>query len=295
MNKVLVEINNNMKICGIYKITSPTNKVYIGQSIDCLKRFNDYKKYNKTGYQKRLRASFQKYGTEKHIFEIIEECSIELLNDRERYWQDIYNVIEKNGLNCKLTTTCDKSGQLSLDTINKIAKSNTGKKRTQNQKDKISESMLGKKRPNSGKSISEAHKKRHLDPKERIKHSIKLRKKVYQYDKNGNFLHEYISLRDTERQTGIHATSILKAIKISGYSKSAGGYLWSYDKMTTHPGYVGQVGVEVIQYDLNGVFIEEFISISVAAKKIGVNKSGIIRCCKGKQNKCGNFIWKYKK
>ena len=31
------------KICGIYKITSPSGRIYIGQSIDCPKRFKQYK------------------------------------------------------------------------------------------------------------------------------------------------------------------------------------------------------------------------------------------------------------
>jgi hypothetical protein len=32
-----------MKICGIYKITSPSKKVYIGQSVDIITRCNYYK------------------------------------------------------------------------------------------------------------------------------------------------------------------------------------------------------------------------------------------------------------
>jgi len=34
------------KVCGIYKITSPTNKVYIGQSTNILFRFRAYKRLN---------------------------------------------------------------------------------------------------------------------------------------------------------------------------------------------------------------------------------------------------------
>ena len=35
--KIKEEIKNE-KLCGIYKITSPSDKIYIGQSIDLLKR-----------------------------------------------------------------------------------------------------------------------------------------------------------------------------------------------------------------------------------------------------------------
>ena len=92
---------------GIYKITSPTNKIYIGQSIDIEKRFLTYKLLRcKT--QPALYLSFIKHNVENHIFEILEQCSIELLNERERYYQDFYNVLSL-GLNCKLTNTNDKN------------------------------------------------------------------------------------------------------------------------------------------------------------------------------------------
>ena len=74
------------------------------------KRFIAYKNLRcKT--QIKLYNSFLKHGIEKHSFEILEECLIELLNERERYWQDYYNVLNI-GLNCRLTSTFDKSGYL---------------------------------------------------------------------------------------------------------------------------------------------------------------------------------------
>jgi group I intron endonuclease len=74
-----------LKNCGIYKITNPRGRVYIGQSIDCEKRIFNYLKYNKVGTQKRLKNSFNKYGRENHMFEIIELCDKNSLNERERY------------------------------------------------------------------------------------------------------------------------------------------------------------------------------------------------------------------
>lgn len=35
------------KLIGIYKITSPTDRIYIGQSKDINKRFNSYKYYER--------------------------------------------------------------------------------------------------------------------------------------------------------------------------------------------------------------------------------------------------------
>jgi group I intron endonuclease len=117
---------------GIYKITSPNNRVYIGQSIDIYRRFNDYRKINSIKKQPKLYNSLIKYGIDNHIFEIIEECAIELLNERERYFQDFYDVISENGLNSLLTKTNDKSGKLSEVHKKNISIGNIGKKRNNN-------------------------------------------------------------------------------------------------------------------------------------------------------------------
>ena len=112
-------------ISGIYKITSPTGKIYVGQSVNIDNRFSCYKTTKAKG-QPKLHNSFKKYGINNHIFEIIEECSIELLNERERYYQELCECVKK-GLNCSLTKTDDKKGFLSQETKNKMSKS--GKKK----------------------------------------------------------------------------------------------------------------------------------------------------------------------
>lgn len=112
---------------GIYKITSPSGKIYIGQSIDIKKRFKQYKSLYNSRKQIALHNSFKKYGIENHNFEVVEECNIDLLNERERYYQDFYDVL-KSGLNSKITTTNSKSGKLSKETILKMSKSLKGKK-----------------------------------------------------------------------------------------------------------------------------------------------------------------------
>jgi group I intron endonuclease len=151
---------------GIYKITSPSNKIYIGQSVNIEKRFKGYLK-DKTKYNKqhRLSNSINKYGAEKHVFEIIELCPESELNVKERYWQDYYDVIGENGLNCRLTKTIDRSGRLSTETINKIIKANTGRIASEETKKLLSinnaRPQLGKKgalSPNFGRKLSEEHK-----------------------------------------------------------------------------------------------------------------------------------------
>jgi group I intron endonuclease len=112
---------------GIYKITNPKGRVYIGQSIDLEKRKQQYRRGVNYKNQTKLHNSLVKYGFSEHIFEIVQECTVEQLNERERYWQEYYNALVK-GLNCRLTETADKSGKLSENTKKKISKANTGEK-----------------------------------------------------------------------------------------------------------------------------------------------------------------------
>ena len=112
---------------GIYKITSPSGRIYIGQSVNIDNRISSYKNL-KCKNQTKLYRSLLKYTFENHTFEVIEECSVEILNERERHWQDFYNSSKKKGLNCKLTKTNDKVGLLSNETKIKIGAGNKGKK-----------------------------------------------------------------------------------------------------------------------------------------------------------------------
>lgn len=76
---------------GIYKITNKVNgKVYIGQSINIKERWHRHKTdYNKIDNY--LYRAFKKYGLDNFLFEIIEECEKEDLNNREIYWIKYYD------------------------------------------------------------------------------------------------------------------------------------------------------------------------------------------------------------
>lgn len=128
-----------MNTIGIYKITSPTGRIYVGQSCNIEKRFNTYGSKN-TKTQIKLYRSFKKYGIKNHTFEIIEECDEKELNNRERHYQDLYNVTSRKGLNCKLTKSDDKSGFTPQAIKDKISKSNKGRKVSNETKLKMSES-----------------------------------------------------------------------------------------------------------------------------------------------------------
>lgn len=88
---------------GIYKITNILNgHSYIGQSVNIEKRWIKEKSsaFNKNdiAYNYPLSKALRKYGVENFIFEVIEECSSEILNDREKFWINYYNTFY-NGYN----------------------------------------------------------------------------------------------------------------------------------------------------------------------------------------------------
>lgn len=123
---------------GIYKITSPSGRIYIGQTVNIYSRIHNYEKLeSKVKGQTRLYNSLLKYGFDNHKFEFIEECNEKDLNYWERYYQDKYNVIGKNGLNCRLTKCDDRSGRLSEETKLKISNSLTGKTMSEENKQKL--------------------------------------------------------------------------------------------------------------------------------------------------------------
>lgn len=103
---------------GIYKITNPNNKIYIGQSINIEKRWNDYKKLNCKS-QTKLYNSLKKYSWEQHKHEIIEECLENILLERETYWKQYYKVLEISSLCCRID---GRGGHLSEETIQKMLK-----------------------------------------------------------------------------------------------------------------------------------------------------------------------------
>ena len=95
-----------MKICGIYKITNTiTNDCYIGSSKDVKRRWAEHKKpsrWNKCP-NNQLYQDMRKYGTDKFVFEVLEEVEIEKLKETEQQFietlKPTYNNINANGLN----------------------------------------------------------------------------------------------------------------------------------------------------------------------------------------------------
>lgn len=84
---------------GIYKIENKINgKIYIGQSNNIQRRFQEHQT---KGASSRIPVdvAIQKYGKDNFTYEIVEETTIDRLNEAEEYWIKYFNTIE-TGYNC---------------------------------------------------------------------------------------------------------------------------------------------------------------------------------------------------
>ena len=220
---------------GIYKITNPTGKIYIGQSLDIYRRFKRYKSGDcKNQYA--LYASLIKYGWTNHSFEILEICKKSELNNKERYYQELYCVMSENGLNCvyvnsegiKMVYSEQSTNKMSVSAkkriVSEIRKKHQsdimkGRIYTDEHKRKSSEGNKGKEHWwNKGKPTS-------LHQKEMA--SMKNKVKVFQYDTNLNFIKEWDSIKSAGFTYGSNGSSISACAR--GKNKTAFGFIWRYE------------------------------------------------------------------
>lgn len=216
---------------GIYKITSPSGRVYIGQSVNIERRFNSYKRmYVKNIKQTKLHRSFLKHGVDSHVFEIILKCDESELNYHERYYQDFFNTVD-SGLNCKSTKCGDRSGRVSKETLLKMSEASKGnnhwlgRKHTQESKDKMSAAHklivhspeVYKRRGRKGRVSN-----RRGFFSERHPRSIK----ILQLDLDGNLIKEWNCLMDVKRELGYHIGNISSCLhgRLNTYKK----FVWKH-------------------------------------------------------------------
>jgi len=131
----------NNKISGIYMIHSLVdNKRYIGSSLNIRGRLRGHiNSLNRNLHDNPyLQNSWNKYGKDNFISEILELCPKELLIIREDYYMNLYNTKDRNfGFN--LREACNPGYDKPSP--------NKGKKMSEEQKVKISNTLRGRKVP----------------------------------------------------------------------------------------------------------------------------------------------------
>lgn len=99
---------------GIYKIKNLlNNKCYYGSSKDIEKRWRTHKNHLNGGkhHNTPLQRSWDKYGEESFIFEVVEECDEKILLEREQHYLDSkpeYNIGLKSSGGDNLTKNPNK-------------------------------------------------------------------------------------------------------------------------------------------------------------------------------------------
>ena len=82
-------------VTGIYKITNQvTKECYIGQSVDISKRWKDHAKCGlgiDTPAGNKLYKAMQTYGIWNFSWEVLEQCSKDLLDEKEKYYIELYD------------------------------------------------------------------------------------------------------------------------------------------------------------------------------------------------------------
>jgi group I intron endonuclease len=130
---------------GIYKITSPSGKVYIGQSWDIKKRFSKYRSLQSVYKQRVLFNSFKKHTWQNHKFEIIKEFQSDNvtqfdLDELEIYYINFHKDLECNLLNIK---EGGRGGKLPKESIDKMLQTRGKWNHSAESKKKISDSHKG--------------------------------------------------------------------------------------------------------------------------------------------------------
>jgi group I intron endonuclease len=272
---------------GIYKITSPNKKIYIGQSINIEKRFKWYLRLYGPNIQPKIYNSLKKYGPENHIFEVIEECEMYKLVEREIYYKNLF--VEEHGwgkaLFFHLTDGISGPHTQSEDSNLKRSKS-------------LKEYWGGKTHPLSGKIIHPTIIEKRFKP-------------VLQYSLDGSFIKEWSSQLEVYNILGIDINNCLQK-----RYKSSGKYQWIYKENFIYSNIepiksykkrnkkhckkisknkTGKGLKPIFQLDLEGNIVREWESQSKASKEMNLPISCINLCLVGKNKTSGGYKWVYKK
>lgn len=153
---------------GIYKILNIKNdKFYIGSSKNLIKRKNNHFTFLKSNihHNKHLQNSWNKYGSENFVFEILETCEEKELLIREQHYIDNlnpqYNISPTAGNTCGYKHT--------EETKKILSRIHKGRKASEEVKKRMSESKKGILNSSFGKKMSEETKQKISDATKGVK------------------------------------------------------------------------------------------------------------------------------
>lgn len=149
-----------MKTGFLYKIRNIiNNKCYIGLTSHSLKyRWKKHIESVNNDSDCLIHKAIKKHGKDNFIMELLEECLLENLNNREMYWIKHFNTFKGSGYNMTAGGDGFRGGHTE-STKRKISEANKGKKASEETKLKMSEQRKGENNNFFGKSHTEETKK----------------------------------------------------------------------------------------------------------------------------------------
>jgi len=299
----------------IYKITSPNGKVYIGQTINLKRRKYRYSKLDCRG-QTRLYESIKKYGWDNFIFEIIEiieEVEVDKMEEREIYWIDFFQsnlckYKEGNGLNLTdggggfigYVTSEETKKKISeaLKGNKKLILSNTGKKHTEETKEKLRQKNTGRKHTEETiQKMSESQKNRYGHSEETIEklRLARIGKKMSEETKQkisaslkGNKKLEETKQKISQSNKGKKRSDETK-------QKMSEAQIGKHSYQQTEE---FKIKIKAVQKRFMKMVVcketgEVFVSVSEASRHFGIPQPNISRVCSGKVKTAGGYHFKF--
>lgn len=279
-------------ITGIYKITNKSTKeVYIGQALDIRRRWNAHLSVANRIRENRclerekkspIDVSLSLHGYNDFNWEIIEECTPEILNQREIYWIKFYNSYF-HGYNATLGGQAFQRGIPDYVSYIKILLRDT----------KLSMQEIADMSGVSYQIVSNINRGLCYIESQWITPIRNVKKGVIQYDLYGQELNHFDSVTDAAIFVGTSTTHISQSCNKKGTAK---GYIWRYNTDPLKSQEISTINGSkiVLQLDMNGNEINRYACLQDAADAIGCKtKDNIGRVCRNERKSCKGFKWKY--
>lgn len=224
-NMATIFTKKDFNFSCIYKLTSPSGKIYIGQTQCLYKRFQSYRRPRATKY---LKNAILKYGLENITVEIIEkDILLEKLDEMEQFYLDTLQPFGNNGYNiCReaSTTRGRKRPKEELIGISEYMKTRVGALNNFYGKTHTEETKKLISYKNSNNKLTQKHIQAFCKAGQ---DSIK--RKVSQIDKNTEeVIKIWNSIQEAADVLGTYASSVTSVCRGYKNAKTAKGYKWRY-------------------------------------------------------------------
>jgi group I intron endonuclease len=314
-------------ITGIYRIRfEGSQKVYVGSATNIIKRKHAHLCMLKknTHHCNYLQNAYNKYGLDNLCFDIIEQCEIAELQDREQLYIDWYNeykLLYNSNLNAHSLAGfkwSEEDKALHSERIKKVFSDEEIKKKI------LQNAISWKRNPANKEAMSQSQKRRFESEEARRINGEKVKqfhaanpgymmaaraigcKKVVLVYNNGERSRElYNNTCEAARKCNLPDASIGKCCKDEIHSTGK-LLVFVFEEKANDEAYVSDKIKTAIKNARNGVpaqikkinkqtdeVIEVYSSMTEAANKNNIALGNLSRACKGKIKTLGGYKWQF--